>query len=391
MSKEFHVTSAESVLGGHPDKICDIVAASILDAAIESTPLSARLPRVAMEVSAKGSTSGATNGGRLLLFGEVTLDQGISLDYEQIARRTIENLGYIDPSSGFSYQLPRLDIDITQQSSDIDLGVSQKRIGAGDQGKMYGGAVVDGPEFMPLPISLAHALTDQLELMRHTELPFLRPDGKTQVVVRYNNKGTAVGIDHITVAASHDPLVDIEQVREEVKQRVIIPTLDKYNFGLHDNTIVIVNGAGPWTIYGPTADAGTTNRKIIVDTYGGYFHHGGGGLNGKDPTKVDLSGALAARYVAKALVANGLATKAEIEVVYTIGQPDPVGIHIDTFGTRRKGITQAQLEGKAKKALDLSVENIINGLSLWQPMYKNAAVGGFFGRSEFPWEQVPSL
>ncbi len=386
MSREYFTHSSESVTGGHPDKLCDLVAANVLDEAILKSLEIGKLPRVAMEVSAKGDLT--SRGGTLLLFGEVSLPHGVTLDYETIARKTIERIGYNNAADGFSNKLNELLVRITEQSKDIDAGVSGTRTGAGDQGFMIGGAVDDGPEYMPMPIMIAHALVEKLTLARETTLPFLKPDGKSQVIVRYKN-GLAVGVDHITIAASHYDSIDQRQLKQILIDQIIIPTLDSFNFGIGDDTEILINGAGAWTTPGPLSDAGTTNRKIIADTYGGMFPHGGGGLNGKDPTKVDLSGALAARYVAKALVANELAHKVQINVTYTIGQPDPKQVEINAFGTER--VPLDVLESKAQKALDLSVDGIIEGLNLNQNIYADAAVGGFFGRKQFPWEQIPSL
>jgi S-adenosylmethionine synthetase len=378
-----YTRSAESVTEGHPDKICDGIAASVLDHSIRLSKAHGMHPRVAMEVSAKGDTN--SHHGTLLLFGEVTLPKGIELSYEHIARNYLSDIGYTNPADGFSTKLKELIIRISEQSKDIAHGVSKKRTGAGDQGFMIGGAVADGPEYMPMPIMIAHALSTKLTTLRKDgTLPYLKPDGKTQVVVRYRND-RAISIDHITVATAHDSKVDLSRVASDVTALIIKPVLAEFGFSISKSTDVIINGAGAWTVFGPLADAGTTNRKIIVDTYGGYFPHGGGGLNGKDPTKVDLSGALAARFVAKTLVANKLARKVQVNITYTIGNPDPRAVEIETFGTEK--VSKKTIQAKAKKALDLSVDGIMEGLHLFQPVYVSAAVGGFFGRPEFPWEQ----
>lgn len=381
--------ASESVTAGHSDKICDQIAASILDEAISQSREADQLPRVAMEVSAKGDLG--KRRGTLMLFGEVTLPPGIMLDYESIARKVVGQTGYNDPSFGFWPGMEEVFVRITQQSDNIAAGVNRKRTGAGDQGLMFGGAIAgEGPEFMPLPIMVAHALTNRLtEIYGSNMFGYLRPDGKSQVVIGYEND-VPVSVEKVTLAAAHDPSVDLPQVRQDLFKEVVVPVLDAFGFGLKKpDTQYVCNGAGPWHRFGPFADAGTTNRKIIVDSYGGRFPHGGGGLNGKDPTKVDVSGVLGARYVAKALVANGLARRAQVEVCYTIGQPDPDSINIETFSTERHPLSV--IESKAKQALNLSVSGIIDGLQLWQPVYRRASVGGWFGRREFPWEQVPSL
>lgn len=381
-----YLKASESVTAGHPDVICNMIAGRILDQATELSLQAGGLPRVAMEVAAKGNES----GGALVLFGEVTLPPGVTVNYEEVARNTVADIGYRKKEYGFYNRLPTLMMEITQQSADINRGVSQKRTGAGDQGIMFGGAVEgEGPEYMPLPIMIAHSLTDRYtNLFKNHTVDYLRPDGKSQVVVRYSN-GKPVCIEHVTLAASHDPLVDIQQVRKDLYKEIVVPVLDEYGYNIDPQTQMIINGGGPWTIFGPLADAGVTNRKIIVDSYGGAFPHGGGGFNGKDWTKVDVSGAVGARYVAKALVANGLAGKVQIDVCYALGDPDPKGVHIETFGTER--YPKKVLEEKAHQALDLSVDGIINGLDMPNQKYAPLAAGGWFGRKEYSWEKVPSL
>ncbi len=379
MKTQLHVS--ESVTAGHPDKICDQIAAEILDQAIIAChPLHVR-PRVAIEVSAKGNRS----GGTLMIFGEVTLPKGITLHYADIARRTIAEIGYTDPKAGFHSKLRELIIRITEQSADINCGVTKKRTGAGDQGLMFGGAVDENPQFMPMPIVIAHDLTLAYTKMQKTKLPYLRPDGKAQAVILYKN-GKPVGIHKIIIAASHKEGVTLKQLRSDVIRNIVTPLLEIHGFTVtNPKEQIIVNGAGPWTIYGPLADAGTTNRKIIVDSYGGRFAHGGGGFNGKDPTKVDLAGAVGARFVAKRLIAEGFAKKIQIEVSYVIGLPDPLSINIETFDTETR--SKKIIQKRALELLDLSVDGIIDGLQLFQPVYRSASVGGFFGRNIFPWEQ----
>lgn len=377
--------ASESVSAGHPDKVCDQVAAAVLDEAIAASAQIGRRPRVAMEVSAKGWPE----GGTLMLFGEVTLPEGVKLNYEEIARKTVAGIGYNNLNSGFNSNLQELLVRITQQSKNINHGVSGKRTGAGDQGIMFGGAVDETPELMPMPIAVAHALTNRYTELYQGGFDWLRPDAKSQVVLNYEN-GYPVGVNKIVVAASHSGDVSLADVRHSLTQELVLPVLDAYGLKIDDlQKQVIINGAGDWTIYGPLADAGTTNRKIIVDSYGGRFKHGGGGFNGKDPTKVDLSGAVGARYLAKALVAEKLCRKAEIEVSYVIGQPDPLAVNINTFGTET--LPEKIIYSRAKEILDLSVDGVIEGLDLFNPgkvKYQQAAVGGWFGRRQFPWEQV---
>lgn len=380
MSAELH--ASESVAGGHPDKVCDQIAAQILDEAIiASNPLHER-PRVAMEVSAKGNA----DGGTLMVFGEVTLPAGLTLDYAQIARKTLTEIGYSDPASGFHNGLSRLIIDITQQSSDISSGVTKKRTGAGDQGIMFGGATDETSQLMPMPIAMAHDLTDIYTYLYNNGLTWLRPDAKSQVVLQYED-GKPTDIHKIILAASHDPLLEAGELRQTVIREMITPVVSRYGLKITDaDRQIIVNGAGPWTIYGPLADAGTTNRKIIVDSYGGRFPHGGGGFNGKDPMKVDLAGAVGARYIAKGLVAEKLARQVQIEVCYAIGQPDPLSVQMNTFGTEQ--VAMNIINARVKELLDLSVDGIIDGLGLYNPFYRVASVGGFFGRDIFPWEKI---
>lgn len=380
--------TAESVTQGHPDKICDTIAASILDAAIIASRKCNAQPRVAIEVSVKGDLH--TSCGTVMLFGEVTLPHGVTLDYERIARQAIKDIGYDNPKFGFWHKLKNVYTHITHQSSDINRGVSKKQTGAGDQGLMFGGAVAgEGPEFMPLPIMIAHALTQkQTELFKSRKLPYLRPDGKAQVVVLYDN-GKPVSLSRITIAAAHDTAVELGHVRKDLTQQLITPILDRFGFAMPARNNILINGAGHWNVFGPLADAGTTNRKIIVDSYGGAFPHGGGGFNGKDWTKVDVIGAIGARFVAKMLVAQQLAQKVQVEIGYSIGHPDPIIVNIDAFGTEKVSLTK--LQKHARKVLDLSVDGIINAFKLRKnALYVRAAAGGWFGRSEFPWEHITS-
>ncbi|MDZ4229127.1 MAG: methionine adenosyltransferase domain-containing protein, partial [Patescibacteria group bacterium] len=273
--------ASESVAAGHPDKVCDQVAAAILDQAIEASALVDRRPRVAMEVSAKGHQA----GGTLLLFGEVTLPNGVRLDYEDIARKTVAQIGYADSSQEFHSGLKELLVRITQQSADIDRGVSQKETGAGDQAVVFGGASDETPELMPMPIAIAQALTNRYTELYRGGFDWLRPDAKSLVVLDYRD-GYPVEVNRVIVAASHAAGMSLKDLRPILVKELIEPVLDNYHLKTPQPEGIIINGAGEWTNYGPTADAGTTNRKIIVDSYGGAFPHGGGGYNGKDPTKV---------------------------------------------------------------------------------------------------------
>lgn len=377
--------SSESVTEGHPDAICNKIAGAILDAATRASLPFGIDPRVAIEVSAKGDMN--SSRGTLFIFGEVSLPKGVQLDFAKIARKTIRDIGYTNADDGFYDGLTNLILAITQQSSEISHGVTRKQIGAGDQGLMFGGAVAnEGPEYMPLPIMVAHAITAKLtKLYKQRTLPQLRPDAKSQVVIKYEDD-KPVAVEHITVSVAHNKKITQLQLKNDILTQVIKPILAAFKLKLPKRTHIAINAAGPWTIFGPLADAGTTNRKIIVDSYGGAFPHGGGGFNGKDWTKVDMSGAVAARFLAKNLVARNLAKKIQVEVCYTIGLPKPQTFNIETFDTET--VPLSQLYKEAHKIIDLSVSGIIKSLHLAQPIYERAASGGWFGRNEFPWEKV---
>jgi S-adenosylmethionine synthetase len=323
----------------------------------------------------------------VFIFGEVTLPHGITIDYASIAKRVIRSIGYTDPLSGFCAERCRYIIEVSEQSHDIAQGVCQKRTGAGDQGMMFGGAVAgEGEEYMPLPIMVAHAITRRYTFLYQQKLlPYLRPDGKAQVVVAYRD-GKPSHISHVTIAASHATDVSVENVRNDMYEQVIVPVMDLFHFARPTKQQVLVNAGGSWTLYGPLADAGTTNRKIIVDTYGGVFAHGGGGFNGKDWTKVDVTGAVGARYVAKNLVAQGLAKKVQIAVCYALGYPDPLGIGIETYGTQTVPIDE--IKKRSQQILDLSVDGILSSIDMHQPHYEQLGSGGWFGRHDMPWEKV---
>ncbi len=364
-----HFTS-ESVASGHPDKICDQISDAIVDAALAVDPKA----RVAVE------TLVTTN--RVVLAGEVTCAK--KLNYEAIARKTIKSLGYTNGKFNFSYTSP-ISIYIHEQSPDISVGVDDG--GAGDQGMMFGYATNETPEYMPMPLVLAHRLVERMDQMRESKtMPYLRPDGKSEVKVVYENN-KPVAVERIVLAVPHDQNVSNEQLKKALYDKVIKPVLKKYKLLPPSLSAVIVNGSkGKWAIGGPASDTGVTGRKIIVDTYGGFSRHGGGAFSGKDPTKVDRSGAYAARFIAKNIVAKGLADRVEVRVAYVIGQREPLGKAIDTFGTEKKSLQE--IERFAWKLLDLSVPGILEGLNLRRPIYRETARYGHFGRVGFPWEKV---
>jgi S-adenosylmethionine synthetase len=316
-----------------------------------------------------------------VLAGEVTCKK--KLDYEAIARKTIKSLGY-NKKYNFSDKSP-ISVYIHAQSPDIAVGVDDG--GAGDQGMMFGYATNETPEYMPMPLILAHRLVEKMDELRESKiLAYLRPDGKSEVKVVYENN-TPVSVERIVLAVPHDPKITNAQLKKDLYAKVIKPVLKKYKMDVPKEDMVIVNGSkGQWEIGGPASDTGVTGRKIIVDTYGGFSRHGGGAFSGKDPTKVDRSGAYAARYIAKNIVANGLADRVEIRVAYVIGQREPLARAIETFGTEKKPLSE--IEAFAWSLLDLSVPGILEGLNLRRPIYQETARYGHFGRSGFPWEKV---
>lgn len=364
--------TSESVCAGHPDKICDAISDAIVDAALAADPHS----RVAAEVVA--------GANRICLFGEVTTKADIN--YEKVAREVVERLGYTVPAWGFS-QESEFSNDIHQQSPDIALGVNQD--GAGDQGMMFGFACDETPELMPLPITLAHALTKRIDEAREKgELKWLRPDGKAQVTVRYEGE-KPVAVEKLVAAVAHDENVQADQVRADVIKHIFTPVFEKYGFALPSDENIVVNGTGLWHIPGPESDAGLTGRKIVVDGYGGYARVGGGAFSGKDPSKVDRSGAYSARYIAKNIVAAGLASKCEVGLAYVIGQPRPLMQTIDTFGTAK--VSDKELHAFKDKLIDTSVKGIIETLDLARPIYSQTAAYGHFGKADLPWEKIASL
>jgi len=364
--------TSESVASGHPDKICDQISDSIVDACLAADPHS----RVAVET--------LVTTDKIVLAGEITCTAVI--DYEAIARATVKRLGYTNPAWGFSDQAS-VEVYIHQQSPDIAAGVDDG--GAGDQGIMFGFACDETPELMPLPIMLAHQLVRNLDQARETgQLPYLRPDGKAQVVIDYANS-KPVKASTVIMAVPYDKAVAKEQLEKDLWEKIIVPALRKY---LPKQTLdqkqlkLIINGTGAWEIGGPASDTGVTGRKIIIDTYGGMGRHGGGCFSGKDPSKVDRSGAYAARFLAKNIVARGLAKRAEVRVAYVIGQAKPVAVGIETFGTAT--VSDVKIKAYANSLLDLSVQNIIKQLDLRRPIFAATAAYGHFGREEFSWEKI---
>ena len=370
MSKVITRFASESVCAGHPDKVADQISDAIVDEVLRQDPNG----RTAVE------TLVANN--RVVIAGEINTTAEINI--ELIAKQQITRLGYNDPAWGFSHLSP-VENFLHQQSDEIAVGVDD--FGAGDQGLMFGFACDETPEMLPLPIALAHALTKALDAARESRLlPHLRPDGKAQVVVRYEDH-KPVAVEHVTIAVPHAEEISLERVRQDVYQQIVTPVLASYGFVIGENDIV-VNGTGVWHKPGPASDAGLTGRKIVVDSYGGYARVGGGAFSGKDPSKVDRSGAYAARYIAKNIVANGYAEKVEVALAYYIGAKKPVNFTIDTFGTGRK--SQTKIEQFAQGLLDTSVKGIIEGLDLRRPLYLQTATYGHFGKNDLPWEKVVS-
>ena len=378
MNNEKRIFTSESVTEGHPDKVCDRVSDSVLDAVLAQDPMA----RVACECAA--------TTGLMLVMGEITTTAAI--DVADIARKAICEIGYDNAAAGFDGNSCSVQVALHRQSPDIAMGVDASyddkgELGAGDQGMMFGFACNETKELMPAPISYAHNLTKALTACRKSgELAWLRPDGKSPVSVQYAADGTPERIDTVVVSTQHAPEIEIEALRAQVVEKIIRPNLPSRL--LDENTKYYVNPTGRFVIGGPAGDAGLTGRKIIVDTYGGYAAHGGGAFSGKDPTKVDRSGAYMARYIAKNIVAAGLATRCQLQLAYAIGVAQPVSVLAETFGTGK--VSDAALSALVRKCFDLRPAAIIERLDLRRPIYVQTSAYGHFGREELnlPWETV---
>ena len=359
--------TSESVTKGHPDKVADQISDAILDALLSEDPYS----RCAAETTVEE--------GRCHIMGEVTTKADI--DYADVARRTIRSIGYTDPSLGFSDK-SEISVTLHTQSPDIAMGVDNE--GAGDQGLMFGYATNETESLMPLSLMLSRALTDRLtDLREKGEVDWMRPDGKSQVTLLYEN-GVPVAVDTVVVSIQHKDEIGLEVLRHEVLDKVIKEIIPSSL--LTNETKYFINPTGRFVLGGPAADTGLTGRKIIVDTYGGHAHHGGGAFSGKDATKVDRSASYAARNIAATIVKSGLYKKAEVQLSYAIGVKDPVSIHVDTFGEEK--INEENLANWIRREWDLSPKGIIEYFSLRNPIYSSTAFSGHFGHSEFPWERI---
>lgn len=374
---EKRLFTSECVTNGHPDKVADSISDAILDACLAQDPGS----RVACETMVTTDLC--------IICGEITTKAQV--DYAAVARQAIREIGYVYPGDGFDADTVQIQCHIHTQSADIALGTNDEVGGAGDQGMMFGGACTQTPELMPLPVALSRALCRRLtQCIRENDQ--LRPDGKTQVSVAFDEQGNVIGIDTVVVSVMHTEAFAMDQLRSYIRSQVIAPVLAEYGFDVADVEHIHINPTGKFVIGGPNGDTGLTGRKIIVDTYGGYFSHGGGAFSGKDPTKVDRSGAYMARYMAKNLVAAGLATQVQVQLAYAIGVAEPVSVRVDSYGTGV--VSDEKLTELLRKTCDLTPGGIIRKLDLRRPIYAETAAHGHFGLDGRPWEQtdlVPEL
>ena len=368
---EKRLFTSECVTNGHPDKVADSVSDAILDACLAQDPGS----RVACETMVTTDFC--------IICGEITTKAVV--DYAAVAREAIRKIGYVYPGDGFDADSVEIQCRIHTQSADIALGTNDEVGGAGDQGMMFGGACTQTPELMPLPVALSRALSNRLTQCVHSN-DLLRPDGKTQVTVEYDEEGNAIGIDTVVVSIMHSADFEMSELRRYIREGVIAPVLKEYGFDIADVANIHINPTGNFVIGGPNGDTGLTGRKIIVDTYGGYFSHGGGAFSGKDPTKVDRSGAYMARYMAKNLVAAGLAKQVEVQLAYAIGVAQPVSVRVNSYGTGI--ISDEKMTELLRKTCDLTPGGIIRKLDLRRPIYAPTAAVGHFGVEGRPWEQT---
>ena len=371
--------TSESVTEGHPDKLCDYISDSVLDSFLAQDPFA----RVACETVA--------GKGEIYLTGEITSNAKVNI--EEVVRNAIKEVGYTDEKHDIDYRTCKVIVNLSKQSSDIAMGVDKsletkkgemESEGAGDQGLMFGFACSETDELMPLPISLAHKLAKRLTLVRKEKIiDYIKPDGKVQVTVEYEGD-TPKRIDTIVVSSQHNEDVSLEELKKDIKEKVIKPIVP--NNLLDENTKYYINPTGRFVIGGPLGDSGLTGRKIIVDTYGGYSRHGGGAFSGEDPTKVDRSASYMARHIAKNVVANKYALKCEVQLAYAIGVAKPVSIYVDTFGTNT--ISEEEIAEKIENTFNLTPTGIINYLDLRKPIYRKTTNYGHFGKDELPWEKI---